>query len=930
MTFPIYEFSKGFQEVFKNAQWLSGGFGKKIDRSNYPKEFPSEIENAVKNGLFEIPNQYRPHPGAEILIQNGGQVEQPGFESIALIAREIGSYCILAVATGQIDDKGRDLIVGYRYFWLNVKDLENDVKKGQKPDGIATLLYWWFKNGQPCFNMNPHSFNNGKGISDYSQVRFKLEIRSPEEYPETEVILPKLLQKIKTESPPILVNSHQDEIEVNFQDTKLLFLIYKLHLLALKANEIVENCPLAWAWNVRGLSFPDEFAAIFCADLEALDRLVKKKKSIPSKKFKTQKVKSSPEDSGQNEDISAPVSDPHMETPSTPPPGTPANPDPLLIKTSEPLIRDVIQNPQSEGSLIRLVEFYSQHPYPNHNCWSIPLEATINKFSSFPEIQKAYPVEQRYICLLVILNKNNLPTQYFKASQLKSMRDASDFLNSLLSNVKKIKQIQIQSYLNNQSTYDKIEQRISWLLDPESSHTSTVVDHENDETEPPNPPPNPPPKPRFYRLIFIGLVIVAGCIGLGIWAFPNFRNQSFEDIDNHWGKNYIQALLQKKIVTVPPDRKYRPEDKMTRAEFATFLTKAFPDKLLDNQCSESKTGSFNFPFIDVKQDHWSYQGIKNAYCSGFFAGSADSRFYPENKIPRLALLQTLVKGLKLSPEENHIPNLSFYQGRIEQPLKQEEQQVVAIATQKGLIINYDNPCLLEPKDNATRAEVAAILYQALVSQGKATPLNMPKNPELTLEGERCYVHLLEARSEPGDADLNNAREELWKKEEIYAYLESSDALIPKEDLGNLYQQQKLPDLELGKIPEKNKETVKHLKETLKEIGLYQSKIDTEYDKALEQAIRDFQTRYLSAEERQGGEGKVGKKTWSALSKPFKDAHLKVAYKYFEKAYQQGLKNDQRFDEVIKSIKNNLQACQAKGALAYVSCVNNKFNQLKSP
>jgi hypothetical protein len=43
---------------------------------------------------------------------------------------------------------------------------------------------------------------------------------------------------------------------------------------------------------------------------------------------------------------------------------------------------------------------------------------------------------------------------------------------------------------------------------------------------------------------------------------------------------------------------------------------------------------------------------------------------------------------------------------------------VAAATVAGLVVNYPNSQSLNPNRNATRAEVAALIYQGLVHAGK--------------------------------------------------------------------------------------------------------------------------------------------------------------------------------------------------------------------
>jgi len=48
---------------------------------------------------------------------------------------------------------------------------------------------------------------------------------------------------------------------------------------------------------------------------------------------------------------------------------------------------------------------------------------------------------------------------------------------------------------------------------------------------------------------------------------------------------------------------------------------------------------------------------------------------------------------------------------------------VAATTAAGIVVNYPNQRLLNPTRPATRGEVAALIYQVLVSQGKAAPIS---------------------------------------------------------------------------------------------------------------------------------------------------------------------------------------------------------------
>jgi hypothetical protein len=50
---------------------------------------------------------------------------------------------------------------------------------------------------------------------------------------------------------------------------------------------------------------------------------------------------------------------------------------------------------------------------------------------------------------------------------------------------------------------------------------------------------------------------------------------------------------------------------------------------------------------------------------------------------------------------------------------------IAAATTAGLVVNYPEPKQLNPNARATRADVAAIVYQALVQAGRLDPIKSP-------------------------------------------------------------------------------------------------------------------------------------------------------------------------------------------------------------
>ena len=101
------------------------------------------------------------------------------------------------------------------------------------------------------------------------------------------------------------------------------------------------------------------------------------------------------------------------------------------------------------------------------------------------------------------------------------------------------------------------------------------------------------------------------------------------------------------------------------------------------------------------------------------AGYPGGLFKPDQQIPRVQVLVALANGLQFG--EGNVSILAKYQDGTAIP--SYASGFVASATQRRIVVNYPNLSLLNPNREATRAEVAAFVYQALVNAGKADPIS---------------------------------------------------------------------------------------------------------------------------------------------------------------------------------------------------------------
>jgi len=186
---------------------------------------------------------------------------------------------------------------------------------------------------------------------------------------------------------------------------------------------------------------------------------------------------------------------------------------------------------------------------------------------------------------------------------------------------------------------------------------------------------------------------------------------ALSDIDRHWAKPFIEGLVSLGIVRGFPDGTYRPEQIVTRAELAALVSKAF-DRAAERPAMD---------FTDVPADHWAAPAIRTAYERGFLAGYPGGRFAPSESALRVQVIVSLVNGLDL--RDRPVEPKDFYRDADRIPNWAIDE--IGVATSANLVVSYPETNLLQPQRGATRAEVAAILYQALVNLGRATPIESP-------------------------------------------------------------------------------------------------------------------------------------------------------------------------------------------------------------
>ncbi|GAB6138221.1 S-layer homology domain-containing protein [Halanaerobaculum tunisiense] len=121
------------------------------------------------------------------------------------------------------------------------------------------------------------------------------------------------------------------------------------------------------------------------------------------------------------------------------------------------------------------------------------------------------------------------------------------------------------------------------------------------------------------------------------------------DIANHPAKGYISALVNKEIITGYPDQTFRPDRRITRAEIMAMLTRSLQ---LNEEEKQITLNSDFYP--DVAPDHWAQNLISLSTRLGLIDGYPSGKFKPNNYVTRAESSKLLVKLTNLEPVDGQI------------------------------------------------------------------------------------------------------------------------------------------------------------------------------------------------------------------------------------------------------------------------------------
>ncbi|MHA0856126.1 S-layer homology domain-containing protein [Paenibacillus sp. CMAA1364] len=177
----------------------------------------------------------------------------------------------------------------------------------------------------------------------------------------------------------------------------------------------------------------------------------------------------------------------------------------------------------------------------------------------------------------------------------------------------------------------------------------------------------------------------------------------FKDMVKHWAKDDVMEMVTQGVVLGVDADTFAPNKNVTRAEFATLISRAL--KLEDGEKQ---------PFADVKSGIWYEDTIKKAYAAGIVTGISINSFEPNKSITREEMTTMLAraKAYKAGDPSVELPTVSLSQFKDEGKISEWAKGSVGLAISSKLMKGR-SVGMFEPKAKSTRAESAVVIKRLL-------------------------------------------------------------------------------------------------------------------------------------------------------------------------------------------------------------------------
>ncbi|MFA5383350.1 MAG: S-layer homology domain-containing protein [Eubacteriales bacterium] len=178
--------------------------------------------------------------------------------------------------------------------------------------------------------------------------------------------------------------------------------------------------------------------------------------------------------------------------------------------------------------------------------------------------------------------------------------------------------------------------------------------------------------------------------------------RNFTDLEGHWAKDDIYSLAEKGIIGGMTATEFKPEEKITRAQFAKLLIKA-----LNIEVKKDAVLSFS----DVPAGAWYHDCVAAAVSAGLITGYSDSIFAPDNDITREQMAVILSRALTMklpAMEVGDSTGQAIDKFTDKGDISSWAREGIALAVSSGIVSGVSADTFA-PKAFVTRAQAAVMI-----------------------------------------------------------------------------------------------------------------------------------------------------------------------------------------------------------------------------
>ena len=208
------------------------------------------------------------------------------------------------------------------------------------------------------------------------------------------------------------------------------------------------------------------------------------------------------------------------------------------------------------------------------------------------------------------------------------------------------------------------------------------------------------------KMISAILAVILLMTQIGVFAkdYSDYPQRFWDVPKDHWAFGYISELVDKGVLAGYEDGSFRPDNTVTRAEWAKIMVLAAGLPLVYG--FETPDRYFDSHFWDM-HDHWANPYVNAA--EDYLAAYGDGSFKPDQAAVREDVTVSMVKlkGYDVSKVDYSYLSRFSDVNSISNSLK----AYVAVAVEKELIDGFEDGTF-RGQDTLTRAEAATLLWRA--------------------------------------------------------------------------------------------------------------------------------------------------------------------------------------------------------------------------